>query len=210
MGNALGNMNVPPLTPIRLYGDPMTVAARAAARVQPNAYDAMLLDEKQLWEWTERHGGTHRCCNVSGIKYDISPYTVMPPNGRTFQPVGSVLFSSLVADTDTAVVSIKVPVGYDGILIKVTNLFTGTFAEGAGTDLVWRVKVGVRYAKNLGNILTTYGSLQNGPLALPGSGIQLVSGQTVTYYVQAPTGSGANPTSARVICELYGWFWPRR
>jgi len=185
--------------------------AQMLARIQcrPNEFDLLLCEELRLWEYVELMGGVTRCCQIYGATYDLPPYDIMPANGRQFQPIGAITLPTTL-DTDISVLSMKVPVGWDGILTKVLLQFTGSFTQGTGDDLIFRVKIGRRFERNLGNMFTTYGSLDGGPLVIPGVGIRLVSGQTVAAYVNVPTGTGAAPATAQVIAGFSGWFYPRK
>jgi len=186
--------------------------ARAAATVRAhyaerNAFNVAQYADCQLWDYIQRCGGVRRCCRVTGVIYDLPPWDVMPSEGREFQRINSI--DKPAADTaDNIVLQIEVPFNWDGVLTKAMNVFTGTgFTEGDASDLIWRVKINNRFARDLGNITTTYGSLAS-PFVIPGVGIRVVSGQVITYFVDVPFGSGA--TGGQVICGLWGWFFPRK
>jgi hypothetical protein len=138
----------------------------------------------------------------------LSPYANMPPGGREIQQMAALPLSSIVFGVDTPVLTFTAPVGYDGIITEVVNFFTGTgFAEGSG-GLIWRVKIGNSFARNLGNILFTYGSLQD-HFVIPGVGIPIVSGQIFTYYVNVPVGSPVGGQTPQIVCGAFGWFFAR-
>jgi len=164
-----------------------------------NEFDDFMLLLTQQWEAV-----THSFCEAKPAC--LHPWLIMPCEGRMFQPVKNIQLP-VVLDVDTPVLTLKVPYGYDGVLTHVFNVFTGTpFDEGTG-DLIWRVQVGNRFARDLGEIVTTRGSLNNG-FQIPGSGIILRSDQLVTYLVNV-TSALVGPPGARVICGMAGWFWPK-
>lgn len=139
-----------------------------------------------------------------------SPIERMPPGGREIQEMAALPLSSVPStSTDTAILTFKVPIGYDAIITHVTNTFAnGTgFIEGTG-GIVWRVRVGNVFARNLGNILFSFGSLSE-PFVIPGVGIPAISGQTITYYVNIPVTSPVSGASAQIVCAIFGWAWPR-
>jgi hypothetical protein len=57
-------------------------------------------------------------------------------------------------------------------------------------------------------MLFNYGSISE-PFMIPGAGVPVVSGQTVTYYVSVPPGSPIGGSSPVFICAIFGWYWPR-
>jgi len=142
----------------------------------------------------------------------FSPYANMPPGGRELQQIAALPFLSYPNPpdgSDQLVLSVTAPLGYDGIITKVVNMFTGTgFVEGSG-GIAWRVKIGNKYARNLGNILFTYGSLTD-PFVIPGVGVPIVSGQTLRYLVNIPAISPVGGQNAQIICAVFGWFYPRK
>lgn len=174
----------------------------ALARVgRPNKACRELYSNSAAWD-------TY-CAGMPEYDSTKSPYANMPPGGREIQEIAALPLSSVPFDgSNNAVLSFTAPIGYDGIANRLINFFTGTgFAEGSG-GIVWRVKVGNKYARNLGSILFTYGSL-NDPYIIPGTGIPIVSGQTVTYYVSVPASSSIGGASPQFVCAVMGWFWPR-
>jgi hypothetical protein len=100
-----------------------------------------------------------------------------------------------------------VPIGYDGVLNRFVCTFTGGAFDDFSGEIQWRVRVGVRYARNLGRITNTFGSFQNA-LLVPGYGIRLISGQTVTLIASIPNASPI--TAGQVAAGCFGWFYPRR
>jgi hypothetical protein len=138
----------------------------------------------------------------------LSPYANMPPGGREIQQMAALPLSSITPGVDTTVLTFTASTGFDGILVEFVNFFTGTgFQEGSG-GIVWRVKVGNSYARNLGQILFTYGSLQD-HFVIPGIGIPVVSGQIVSYIVNVPVGSPVGGASPQIVCGIFGWLFPR-
>ena len=96
------------------------------------------------------------------------PWVSMPENGQRFQKVGSLV---LPADTglDTLLLQFRIPLGYDGTILAVTNLFDGLgFIPGNG-DLEWRVRINWSYLKDQSKILVNRGRLRN-PWPLEGGG----------------------------------------
>lgn len=177
------------------------IPAALARRMTPNKACRMLQANSAAWD-------TY-CAGMPEYDSSKSPYANMPPGGRQLQQIASLPLSSITLGLDTAILTVQCPSGYDGIITHVTNFFTGTgFVEGSG-GIAWRLKIGNKYARNLGNILFTYGSL-NDPFIIPGAGIPIVSGQTATYFVNVPVISPVGGSGATVICALLGWFYGRK
>ena len=177
----------------------------------PNRYDQAIQREMKRWQWIAEHGGLKSCCRIPELGapiWDQPPWMVMPSQGQVIQelfnqPTSNFLFNGV----DQVLGKIRVPIGYDGVINKVVVSFTGSgFDDGSG-NLIWRVKAGERFLRNLGNIDQTYGSFQNA-WAVPLSGNRVVSGQYITVYVNIPV---LSPISGGVIqAGLFGWFYPRR
>lgn len=169
----------------------------------PNQYDGLLEQEAKLMISIVRAGGLQEICCPSNYKYAKPPYLVMPPEGRQYQQINSI---ALPADPsgDVIVLQFRVPTGYDGVITSIVNFYTGTgFVEGSG-DLIWRLKVGQKWARNLGEINTTLGSLTS-PCQLFRGGIRVYTEQYITYYANVPT---ATLSGGRVVCGVFGWYYP--
>lgn len=137
-----------------------------------------------------------------------APWVEMPPEARRFQRVSSI---ALPVDNavDNLVMTFQVPLGYDGVLLTLTNVFTGSgFLEASG-DITWRLKINNQYyLRDLGAIQVSLGDLSI-PYALEGGGYRLKSGQVLSYYVSIAVGAAArlNP-AGRVLCGVSGWVYP--
>jgi len=167
----------------------------------PNTECSALLSESAAWQ--------KYCAGQPPYSFQSSPFVGMPPGGRQIQEMSSLVLNGPFDGTNQTVLTFRVPVGYDGVITRVINVFTGTgLVEGSG-DIVWRLKIGNMYARNLGAVRFTYGSMTQ-PFEIPGVGLPLVSGQLVTYQVAVPAVSaigGANPVT---ICSIQGWLYPRK
>lgn len=128
-----------------------------------------------------------------------------PPGARRFFETNFIL---LPTPGDTTVLSFRVPYGYDGIILGNFQLFTGqNFVEGSG-DIIWRLKINLHYARDWGNLPVSLGSLQT--LSPVEGGVYILSGDLITYQVNAVNTSGLlTPGLGRIICGLYGFFYPR-
>src|SRR5271166_1413026 len=119
----------------------------------------------------------------------LPPYIQPPKNSVRWQPRGAfALPPGPETGLDTLVFEDRIPLGYDGLLIQVTNAWNGTgFVEASG-DIIWRVKIDRRFIPFFDSIQTTLGSLFV-PYDVVGQGIPLLSGQLVQYFVAFAAGS---------------------
>jgi hypothetical protein len=171
----------------------------------PNLWNGCLDSETRLWSRINECGGLQAICPAH--KFDFPPWVKMPPQGKRFGHPSSIALPAADA-TDQVVQSFLVPLGYDGVIAAPVNLYTGLgFQEGSG-DLIWRIKINLRYAKDYGAITTQLGSLTT-PYYNANSQILLQSGQLVQYIVNRSVASLGNLNGGRIIAGCWGWFWPR-
>lgn len=175
----------------------------------PNAFDICLSREWRLYNAIDPKALAccHKpeCFNESGVK----PWVDAPYGAATFNPNKAIPLPD-PATIDAVVLSFRVPLGYDGIVLGQYQCYRGggTFVEGSG-DIVWRVRVNGRYLRDMGNMQFTLGSPQR--LSPCPGGLWLMSGNLVEYVVSAPNTSGSLPLPGQgnILASLHGWFFPR-
>lgn len=169
-------------------------------------------DEVQAQEALYKSSG--QFCQIMNERPRITglPAYIQPPRNSTRWVPG--LNSSLVipvapTGVDLLVFSERVPLGYDGILTALTNVWTGTGFVEASADITWRVKQDRRFIPYFDEILTTLGSLAI-PFVIAGQGIPLLSGQLLQYFANFQPGSeGRLNVGGKTVCALSGYIWPR-
>jgi hypothetical protein len=174
----------------------------------PNEFDRCLAVETETWRAIVRAGGIERVAQGRGqIIYEREPWLHMPAQGRRFQYVNSPLLPPFDG-LDYVITQFEVPIGYDGVIITLTGLYTGVgFAEGSG-DITWRLRINQRWVRNYGAIQTSLGDLRT-PYAIHGGGIRIYSNQLVRMYANiAVAALGHLDPTARIICGLTGWLYP--
>jgi hypothetical protein len=180
-----------------------------------NRYDRALLAESRLWEWIRAHGGIKSCCRIPEMGaplWSYPPWQVMPSNGIRFnqiffQPLSAISGGGPFTGVDTVLGTWRCEIGFDGVITHFICGFTGNgFDDGSG-NIVWRLQIGQRFAKTLGNVTFTFGDIHTA-LTVPGSGYRLISGQTIQLIANVPTGSPVN--GGRVFAGVLGWTYPRR
>jgi hypothetical protein len=139
----------------------------------------------------------------------LTPFLQPPETSKRWQPRKALASVGLIDGADHLVFSERIPLGYDGLLISMTNVWNSFgFVEESG-DIVWRVQQDRRYIPFFDNIRTSLGSLTV-PFDVVGQGIPLLSGQLLQYFVNfANPGSGPLDPAGKTICALTGYIWPR-
>jgi hypothetical protein len=142
----------------------------------------------------------------------LPPYIQPPRNSVRWQPGKDkplVIPVGPETGTDILVFQERVPLGYDGLLIALTNVWNGTgFIEASG-DITWRVKIDRRFIPFFDTILVTLGTLAV-PYDVVGQGIPLLSNQLVQYFANFAVGSDARLNAGGMtICAATGYIWPR-
>jgi hypothetical protein len=136
-----------------------------------------------------------------------------PPAGSIpFTPFGSVLLPATSAG-DVTVFTERVPLGYDGVILGQMQgysapLLPSPYVSGSG-DIVWRVAVDGRYVRDCGNMIVELGSIRT--MSSVVGGLQLRSGNVISYIVYVPNITGAlTPGIGDIVCGLFGYFYPRK
>lgn len=176
----------------------------------PNHWDACLQHDSLVWHTIQCCGGIQGVCKrATMVEYaeDDPPWIQPPVQARRFQMINTTPLAAFILNTDLAVVTFQVPIGFDGVIKGNVNRFIGPgFAEGSG-DIEWRIQLSRRYAPDYGLILTSLGDL-TAPVSFAGGGIRIYSNQVIRYIARITNFAFLDP-NGRVLCALYGWFYPR-
>lgn len=181
----------------------------------PTSHDLDILRQSAVWRWIYEHGGLESCCRIPELgtpQFVIPPHVQKPTNGLDFekmffQPLSAFQTAGVFNGIDTVIGQWRVPNAWDGVIKKVVFGFTGDgHNEGSG-DIVWRLKIGQRFANDFGNVVNSYGSLQTA-LLVQQQNIKLLSGQTVTLLGNIPATSTIS--GGEIFAGNFGWIWPRR
>lgn len=138
------------------------------------------------------------------------PAYIQPPRNATrWSPRGNLVIPVAPAGVDQLVFAERIPLGYDGVLMFVSNTWNGTGFVEAGGDITWRIKKDRVFIPYYDTITTTLGSLAV-PSAVEGQGIPLLSGQLLQYFANFQAGSeGRLNVGGKTICGFQGYIWPR-
>ncbi len=198
----------------RAYSD--TAATRRLIRGPLNNADACLFQARIDMDVLVAAGGLKTvCCPRGKKKYKNPPWIMMPSEGRRFKPIGILpVPAPPFTGLDTPVLTQRVPLGYDGVITDVVcEILPGAsgstgFIEGSG-DLTWRLSANGRFLRDLGNIITTLGSL-TAPNPVPRGGLRVWSDDLLVFSVAfAPGADSRIAADARVVCSITGWWYPR-
>lgn len=130
------------------------------------------------------------------------PWIEPPPGFQAFDAHRHIVTPAV--GTDTEVLTVTVPEGYDGIIRRLSNNYTGpNFVAGSG-QIIWRLLIDRMVVRNYGQILIEMGSPQ---WPRDTDGILLRSGQVVRYMVNVSDPALVGATG--IICSLAGYFWPK-
>lgn len=212
---------VPVIPPIIGGGGPLpgpwvSPFAGPAEYKSTNAFDHCLCRQRHVWDcmdWTQA-----ACCvppdytllgfgdDLDTEQFDgVAPYQIGAQIGgvRFYKPT-AILCPAAISG-DVLALTFQIPVGYDAVITGLVLSYTGSgFVEGSG-DLIWRVKLNRRWAKDFGQIETSLGTVQT-PYPTQ---ILVGSLSTVRVYVNAPNTSGSlNPGVDRVLVQVLGWEYP--
>ena len=214
------NWTPQPILPDSILPPPLQRSNPLIAPAQwiPNKYDFQIIGRARKWQWVAAHGGLKSCCRIPELGapiYDIPPWEKMPSNGFEFNQMNGLPIadfqsgSGIFTGDDVLILSIQVPSGYDGVINRFVAGTTGVAGYADFTASInWRLKYGIRFAKNLGDVDNTFGSFNNA-IQVPQTYIcRVISGQTIEVYANVPVGSPISGGS--INAGVFGWFYPRR
>jgi hypothetical protein len=179
---------------------------------QPGPWDHDMIREAKLWGWIKQHGGIKSCCHIPELGapiYNQPPWIVMPSNAEKFeQGFGVATPVAPFTGLDVLLGTFQVPDGWDGVITRFVPNFTGNGFQDYSNNIFWRLLINNRFAPDLGNVNTTFGSL-TGLISVPGiNNIRLISGQNISIFFNIPVGSPVAGGMITAVC--FGWFYPRR
>ena len=131
------------------------------------------------------------------------PWLYPPPGFQSFD------FSAAIAtpapSLETPALLFAVPIGWDGVIRRIScNFVGGGFQQGSG-QLIWRIYNNSRVVQNYGDIRTERGTLAHGREI---DGIVVRAGNRVQFTVTCTDASLSGGTS--VVCSAGGYFWPKQ
>jgi len=186
---------------------------KALTVLEPNDYSRALDAEKRKAELLigELVANTPGLSGLSSpISQEIQSSQVPPlytGMRKNFFERGKLITPADGGLANWAVVQFSVPTGYFGLILGYYCNYMGTgFVQGSG-DIVWRLRVGNAWMRNMGDLRFAVGSLSN-PFSVPLMQL-LQSDDSITFAVNVPNLSGLIQTgTAYILCGLQGWYYP--
>ncbi len=173
----------------------------------PNKWDCCLQEEIPLMRTVDFEPPacpipTPQECGECHANGDEPPWDERTNQSQQLKKFGSIVTP---APGDALVMTFKVPLGYAGVIRSLVTMYTGTgFIQGSG-DIIWRLQIARRWAKDYGNLQVQLGSTRE---PFP-TDIYLVSGQIVSWYVNVVNASGQIQVgNSRIACFVNGWVYP--
>jgi len=142
----------------------------------------------------------------------VPPWIQMPGGGQPYFNQKAIVCPANDG-LDHTVLSFLMAPGWDGIIDKLANFYTGPgFIIGSG-DLTWRVERNGQAVKGFEQIVSGLGQYGQGgmvPLNLDVSPIRIFSGETISYVVNHATTSGLPfGVGVNIFCVIGGYFYSK-
>jgi hypothetical protein len=183
--------------------------AAAGQGVDPaSPLDAMAADAETFFR---SHGG--RTLAAPDVpQYESKAPWIDPPSGfEAFYSPG-IIATPAANGADTTALSFRVPTGYDGVIRRIANLYTGPgFVAGSG-NLVWRILRNGQAIRNFDNMqfsLGTYSSTGGSILPAEMDGIRMFADDVITFIVNHAATSPLPVAGTQIVVLLGGWIYPK-
>lgn len=169
-------------------------------------------------KWDDVVEGIGRLVKLLSFSPQFYPWAVIPPNGKSFDPVGVIGMpasgggAGYSPGVETAVLTLVCPKGYNGIVYRISNNFLGPNFNPQLPSITWRIRNGAsisnsKFVDNYQSIVVEFGTT-NQPR--PISGIFISSGQTLIYTVTNNDATLPISPDSQVVCCFSGFFWPQQ
>lgn len=194
-----------------------------------NEWDLCLAGEHQAWTRFVQRAHPVPYCTRESDRYNLlPPWIDMPPEAKRFNGLGLLP----VTGNDTGLdIQLQVgggasslflcDTGYDGIITELVLDIVAPAATGftqASGDITWRVGVdrgqvpnlALWYFRGYGAVTVSTGSLTQPALIAGIGGLRIISGESVSIFVNIAAGAAAhlNP-NANIIGSIAGYVYPR-
>lgn len=138
------------------------------------------------------------------VYQQAAPWIDPPPGFEEFYTPG-IIATPNVGTGDTTALTITVPAGWDGVIKRVANWYSGVFSNGSG-DIIWRLLRNGQPFKNFDALLISLGSPAS-PFDFGRGGLLVQSGDVITGIVSNVAGIAPGTQSAWFIG---GYLYPRQ
>lgn len=137
-----------------------------------------------------------------------APWILPPPDAQSFHKPDGQNLPAISPTAFTAIVSITVPAGQNGVLNRIANEFVGGGFTDFSGSIIWQLTrntaSGISAVEpNFENITASLGSVAN-PAAI--AGIRIFENDVVTLQIN----NNAVPVASQLVGGLLGgWFYPK-
>lgn len=174
--------------------------------------DALVRDQTDIANQSVVPGtdSVNPAATIGGFgNFALAPWLFPPTNWIAYDTHRSIATPAQDGN-DYIVLSFVVPIGYDGVIKRLShNYIGGGFQQGAG-GIIWRLKIDDVLVRNYDAMVIEFGTVYAPRVT---DGIRIISGQTIAYLVNLPVGGGASgflPSGgSQIICTVAGWFYPQ-
>lgn len=194
-----------------------------------NDWDLCLATEHQQWYRYVQECHPVPYCTRQSDRYNLlPPWIDMPPEAKRFNSLGllPVTGNDTGVDIQLQLNGATSPLficdtGYDGIITELVLDIVAPAATGftqASGDITWRVGVNRGQVSNLalwyfrgyGAVTVSTGSLVQPALIAGIGGFRIISGESISIFVNIALGAAAhlNP-NANIIGSIAGYVYPR-
>lgn len=146
------------------------------------------------------------------------PWQIIPPDGKSFDAVNTITLPAAgigiapAPGIETVVTTLVCPLGYNGIVLRISNNFEGPSFNPGLPSLIWRIRNGSsiassKFVDNYSKIVVEYGTT-NAPRDI--SGIFVSSAQTLLYTVTNQDPAIPIAPATQTTCCFAGFFWPQQ
>lgn len=203
------SLDPPPPTPVTILS-PFSGGRISGFRPEPREADFVLARLTETAErWAKKmHPVQTRPLGMRGLgshQEKLAGYTGPARVRKPFLFQNSIVTPAPSAG-EVDIVSFEVPEGFYGVITGYGWDYTGTGYVSGSTDIYWRLKIGQRYPKGLGQVVYEVGDPRD-PMKT-GAAIKLCPRQRVRLIVQVTNDGGLIQIGAsHILGAVCGWFY---
>jgi hypothetical protein len=139
------------------------------------------------------------------------PHLDMPAGAQPYFTPGTIA-TPAANGTDTTVLQFQVPIGWDGVIQRIANFYTGPgFTIGSG-DFVWRIERNGQPIRGFDSIPCSFGTFGNGgvtPYEISTSPILIFEGELISWVVNHAVTSVLPIGGTSIFAFCGGYFYSR-
>lgn len=147
----------------------------------------------------------HQQGDSGQLAYYPAPPHVQRPFDQPSFDAGDGIITPAAGSSSNVVLSLACPNGYNGVIKRLSCNYTGGGFVPFSGDLIWRLRIGGRFARNYDNIRNQLGSIETPRMT---DGIDIHSGELLEFLVDVAAAPGiAVGSGTYVVCYVAGYFY---